>query len=196
LAVTANSVGEVTVANINNVDYSNIQSSSDYQIASEKYNSFLLLSSSVSKNYIGSPVVNLAGDVVGIISQTQTGTQAVPTSQFNQLISNVLKTNSVKRPYLGVTYIDLAKVVGLDAAVTQSQTRGALVYQTPVKASPAGQAGILKNDIITKVNDQAVDQDNSLTDLVQRYQVGNKITLEILRARKTIQVEAALSVLP
>ena len=51
-------------------------------------------------------------------------------------------------------------------------------------AFPAHKAGLHEHDIITKVNDHEMDAHDDLTDLLQNFKVGDKVTLTYLRGGK------------
>ncbi len=61
-----------------------------------------------------------------------------------------------------------------------------------VKDSPADKAGLQAEDIITEVNGVAIDQNNTLSSLIQNYQVGDQITLKILRNGKEMNIVVTL----
>lgn len=196
LTVVLNDLGEVVVTNVKNNNYIQAESGSDYVLSSEEYGEVILLSDNLSTAYLGSPVINLVGEVVGVISQAGEDTQVVPINQFRSIILDVLRNNFVKRSYLGIDYIDLAQVKGLDTDLSQNQSRGALVFSNPFRNSPAANADIEKNDIILSLNGQPVDEVNSLTDLVQQYQPGDSVEFEVLRDGQNLNVDVTLAILP
>lgn len=88
---------------------------------------------------------------------------------------------------LGVTFQTI------DAQVAQannlSVTEGALITEV-ADSSPAADAGLLVNDVITAVNNEAVDEEHTLRDRLIAYEPGDTITLSVLRdgASQDIQV--------
>jgi len=62
--------------------------------------------------------------------------------------------------------------------------------------SPAEKAGIKAEDIILEFNGVKVDEDNSLGNLIQRYNIGDTITLKILRGDKTLDISVNLTERP
>jgi len=199
LAITLNNLGEAIVVNIKNTDYANITSGDNFVTSSEEYSKSILLSGVLDDTYLGSPLINLGGEVIGIIkeiSQDEKSVTAVPINQFRPIILDVLRDSIVKRPFLGVSYIDLAWAFGLDENLTQGLNRGALVYQNPKSGTPAAEAGLQENDIISSVDGQQIDKSSSLTELIQQYQPGDEIDLEIVRAGKTIIKTVTLVILP
>lgn len=198
LIIVLNDLGEAVVANVKNTAYQPATVGVDFVVSSEEYNKSILLTDSLNETYLGSPVLNLGGEVVGVIkavNQTSEIVTAVPINQFRSIVLDVLRSSLVKRSFLGVSYLDLAWVVGLDSSLTQGLKRGALVYQNPKRNSPAADASIQANDIIVSIDGQLIDKNNSLTDLIQQYQPGDKVILEFLRAGQTINRNVTLVIL-
>jgi len=78
-----------------------------------------------------------------------------------------------------------------------SVKRGALIRggqdgPAVLVGSPAEKAGIMEEDIVLGVNGIKVDENNSLSELIQKYLVGDKISLKILRAGKEMWVSTTL----
>lgn len=159
----------------------------------------------INEGNSGGPLVNLNGQVIGINTAIAGNAQnigfSIPLNDVKGLISSVLKTGKVTRPYLGVHYVivtnDIAKQYDLNA------TNGAYIVPalnandvTVVPDSPADKAGLKERDVITKVDGQAIDQTHSLTNLLGQHQPGEKVTLTVVRDNKTQTVEATLGETP
>jgi len=197
LAIALNFLKEVAVTNIKNPGYQSGNKPQDFILSSEKYPDLILLENNLADSYLGAPLLNLVGEVTGVVSEISSDNKvitAVPISQFRPIILSILRDNLIKRPYLGINYINLAKAVGIDSTITGKL--GALVYQNSVKLSPAAAADLKSGDIIVAVEGQTVNADNNLTALVQQYQPGDELTFEIIRDKKTIEKKIILSVQP
>ncbi|NUM25094.1 MAG: serine protease [Candidatus Buchananbacteria bacterium] len=195
LGVVTNVLGEVTVVNVKDNDYRQLSTPQEYVFSSERYDYSLLISKGLDSNYLGSPVVNLGGEVIGIVYEIRDDGQAlaVPINQFKSIILDVLRSNTVNRPLLGVMYVDLSKVVGLNVANGKDLSRGALIYQSPNRNTPAFSAGFKEGDIILSIDGQLVDENSNLTELIQQYQVGDEVSIEYLRSGVTATVDVVLS---
>ncbi len=189
---------QTVVGTVQSLDQRVLQTASDFVVSSESYDQLLRVVGDFSEQFVGSPVANLGGEVIGIVAVVAgDGSYAdvVPLNQFRSVVLDVLRSNIVKRPFLGVRYLDLSRVVGLNTDTVQGQTQGALVFERPASTTPAAELDLHVNDIITSVDGQPVDTDSSLTELVQQYRPGDEITFDILRDGQTLQRSTILSIL-
>jgi len=62
--------------------------------------------------------------------------------------------------------------------------------------SPAAKAGLQTDDIILEVDGRKIDKNNTLGSLIQRYSIGDTITLKILRGGDTLTVKVTLEERP
>lgn len=149
----------------------------------------------------GGPLVNMAGQVVGINTAIAGDAQgigfAINIDSVKTALESVLRTGKIIRPWLGVRYMSLNKEIARSAQLPVDQ--GALVYRGPnptdlpvVPGSPADKAGIQENDIITKVNGQALDENTSLVSLLQKYKPGDSIELTIMRKGQETKLKVTL----
>jgi membrane-associated protease RseP (regulator of RpoE activity) len=80
-------------------------------------------------------------------------------------------------PYLGVQFEMITPA--LQATEGLTGTTGAII-RSVVSGSPADQAGLKTGEVITAVDGQPVDANNSLLDRVQAHQPGDEITLTVV----------------
>lgn len=149
----------------------------------------------------GGPLINISGEVIGINTaidyQGQTIGFAIPVDFIRPAIDSVIKEGKIVRPFLGVRYVPITKEF---ASLNNLQVdKGVLIYSADKKyssviyGSPAAKAGIKQNDIIIKMNNEEIDQNHSLSTLLQKYKPGDKITLTVLSDGKEKNVEVKLS---
>ena len=160
----------------------------------------------INEGNSGGPLVNLNGQVIGMNTATASSAQnigfAIPVNDLVGLINQVLKTGKFEQPYIGVRYIpltpDVASTYGL------SVTSGAFIAPSSdtindpsvVAGSPAAQAGLQERDVITEVNGTNIDQNHSLTSLLDKYVPGNTVTLTIVRGSDTQHIDVVLGTQP
>lgn len=135
----------------------------------------------------GSMLLNRYGELIGIfVRNGAVESYAVPLRSFAEQISVILRDKTPVRPYLGVTYLDLARVA-LPGGNRERLNRGALLVAPDAKTpavrrnSPAAAAGLRAGDVILAVGDEEVTANRSLADLIAEYAVGTEITLTVQR---------------
>lgn len=159
----------------------------------------------INEGNSGGPLVNLNGQVIGINTAIAGNAQnigfAIPIDDVTGLIKQIQKTGKLQRPYLGVRYValtpDVAKQYSIDI------TSGAFIPPTADSASssvlsgsPAEKAGLQSGDVITKIDDTKIDQNHSLTSIINRHDVGDQVSLTVVRDGKTLHLSATLEANP
>ena len=151
----------------------------------------------------GGPLLNLRGEVIAMNTAVASGAQnigfAIPINQAKRAIESVKKTGTIKTPYIGVRYL----LIDEDIAAKEklSMTEGAIVRGNSdgpavVKKSPADKAGIRAEDIIISVNGDKITATSSLSQLIQKYNVGDTVSLEVRRGDKTLTIKITLEERP
>jgi serine protease Do len=152
----------------------------------------------------GGPLVNIEGEVIGINTAVAGGADnigfAIPINSVKSLISSVLKKGVVEQPFLGVRYISLTDEVAAELGINIK--RGAYVLPSDTSGpsvipdSPAAKAGLQERDIITKVDGIKIDDKNSLSSALARFQVGDSVRLTVIRQGHTMTFDATLTAAP
>lgn len=173
---------QLLLSHISKIGYS-FPTEKDLILNSDILKKRIYFSDQLGSDFEGSLVVNFKGEVIGVIS----GNSAIPVDYFSNVISGVLKNQKVVRASLAVDYLDLSQVNNLiDIA-----DKGAYVISDPIKGS-AGFEILKKGDIIKKVNDDELNAFQGLADLLNKYNMGDKIELLISRAGKDTSLTVAL----
>ena len=145
----------------------------------------------------GGPLVNMAGQVIGIntaiVADANNIGFSIPINSTKGLIEGLLKTGEVKRAFLGVNFINITPSVAKELKL--SVTEGAYVFgdNSVSPNSPAAKAGIEKGDIITKINDNQIGRSQGLSTIIGMYRPNTKVTITILRDGKTITKDVTLT---
>lgn len=173
--------------------------------SSENLDDLFQTDAAINEGNSGGPLVNMNGQVIGINTAIAGDAQnigfAIPINDVKGLIGQVLKTGKFSRPYLGVRYIpltaDVAQQYGLSVSSGAYIAPAVDASQPSVASgSPADQAGVREGDIITKVDDTKIDQNHSLTSLLDQHQPDDKVTLTLIRAGKAITKDVTLGTAP
>lgn len=143
----------------------------------------------------GGPLLNSAGQVVGVNVATTEGAQnigfAIPINSVKGVVDEFLQKGSVSRPFLGIRYRFISK----DVAILNEVPQGAYIQEV-IEDGPAEKAGVEEGDIIIKINGGNVDSENKVGDIVSKANIGQKVDLEVWRDGKTIKITATLENLP
>ena len=182
-----------------------VQASDSDGSSSESLEDLFQTDAAINEGNSGGPLVNLDGEVIGINTAIAGDAQsigfAIPIDDVSGLIQSVEQTGKLERPYLGVLYIpitaDVASQYNLSVSSGAYVAPASITGQASVvSGGPADKAGIKEGDIITKVDGDSVDQNQSLTAILDKHSVGDKVTLTIIRAGKTITASVTLGAAP
>lgn len=130
----------------------------------------------------GGPLINTKGEVIGINSLKIDSAEgigfAVPINIIKPIIEKFDKTGKFEEPTIGISGYDKNVIPYLDKDI--SITSGVYV-ENIVKGSPAEQKGILKGDIILKIDDKEINTMNELKEYVYSKYPGDEVNLSIKR---------------
>lgn len=161
------------------------------------YDEFLQTDASINPGNSGGPLIDLAGEAVGVNSAifTRTGASmgigfAIPVNIVKAELPQLQASGKVRRGWLGV-YIqpvsdDAAGAAGLDIP------HGAMVSEV-IDNSPAKSAGLRHGDIITAFDGRPIDDAQELPLMVGSMPVGSSATLTVVRGRVTRQMAIVLT---
>jgi len=155
----------------------------------------------INQGNSGGPLVNLNGEVVGINTAIIYGAQnigfAIPVNWAKADVADLREFGRIVRPYIGLRYLNLDREiqekhelpVDYGALVIKDHMPGS---EAVVKGSPAAKAGIKENDIILAINGEKLSDKHEIADSVEEHEVGDTLTLEILRNKKKKKVKLIL----
>lgn len=130
----------------------------------QSLDAFIQTDAAISFGNSGGPLINSAGQVVGmttaISSQASSIGFAIPINQIVAILPQLRDRGRVARGYAGIMLT--ASTPGLNAALRLGTDRGALVQEVP-EGTPAFRAGLRPYDVITAIDGRAVADDQALT---------------------------------
>jgi serine protease Do len=166
-------------------------------MAGQQYVRFIQTDVAINQGNSGGPLLNTAGEVVGINSQifSMSGgymgiSFAIPIDLAVSAADQIKKSGRVSRSMLGVRMqpIDETQAKGLKLPSTD----GALVADVEA-GSGSAKAGIQPGDFITAFNGQKIHSYEELPPLVGPTPAGTTVTLSLIRDGKPRDVKVTLS---
>jgi serine protease Do len=157
---------------------------------------FIQTDVAVNPGNSGGPLFNTRGEVVGINSQiySQTGgyqglSFAIPIEVANKIKNQIVSTGKVVHAKLGVEVQEVNQ--GFADSFNLATPEGALIANVE-HGGPADKAGLKAGDVIRSVNGQKIVSSVDLPSMVGLSTPGEKITLDIWRQGKPVQITATL----
>jgi serine protease Do len=177
-----------------------IISAKDRRAMNDSQVEFFQTDTAINPGNSGGPLVNIRGEVIGINSAIYSesgGNQgigfAIPSNVVKAAMSSIISKGRVIRGYLGVGIQAVTKEIAEQFKL--DSVRGALVTDvTP--GSPAEKAGIIRGDVIRKVNDYDVKDTISLVNRIAEADVGSSLKIDIVRDGEPKSVTALVAEQP
>ncbi len=138
--------------------------------------------SAVNPGSSGGALVNMYGQVVGIVSSKLAGVQydtvgfAVPSTTVKRVVEQLIEHGKViDRAKLGITYTEYTS---LHAIVGNTENVGLLIASVSKECDLFGEAEA--GDLITHINDIEITKDDIVLDLIENSKAGDTVVLTIL----------------
>ncbi|MFY9462584.1 MAG: trypsin-like peptidase domain-containing protein, partial [Candidatus Sungiibacteriota bacterium] len=166
---------------------------------SETLQELIQTDAAINPGNSGGPLLNIDGEVIGINTAIAAGAEnigfALPINSAKRDVASVKVHGKILYPFLGVRYVLITKEMAdkeklardYGARIMKSDTESAVAA-----GSPADKAGLKDGDIILKINGDRIDPSHTLASLIQKYQVGDEITLKVFREGKELDVKVKL----
>jgi len=162
-----------------------IISAKDRRAMNDSQVEFFQTDTAINPGNSGGPLVNIRGEVIGIntaIYSESGGNQgigfAIPSNVVRSAMNSIISKGRVIRGYLGVGIQTVTKDIAEQFKLNSA--RGALVTDvTP--GSPAEKAGIIRGDVIRKVNGYEVKDTVSLVNRIAESDIGSNLTIDLVR---------------
>jgi serine protease Do len=165
--------------------------------AGHQFQRFVQTDAAINPGNSGGPLVDLAGEVIGINTAIITGSRgyegvgfALPSSTAISVYNQIISQGRVTRGSIGVSF---REDQGTNAITLKSL--GApygVVIMGVEPGSPAEKAGLKGGDVITAVNGKPVKTGNDLVNPIAQAQIGSKVKLDYVRDRAQKETNAVV----
>lgn len=154
----------------------------------------------INQGNSGGPLVNALGQVIGINTAIVRGSGmggpvaeglgfAIPSNVVEEVTQQLIEHGHVRRPYLGVEWVPITPRVA--SAYNLPVQFGAYV-QDVQPGSPADTGGLQQGDILTTIDDQAIDEDNNLVTILMRFDPGESVQITVVREQEEVTLNVTL----
>ena len=130
----------------------------------------------------GGALVNSQGQVIGINTLKLEGTGiegmgfAIPINSTEDITSQLIQYSKVKRPYIGITGMDL------DEETAKANNLVVGVYVKAIDDFSAGEkAGLRIGDVIIEADGQKITTMDELNEIKNSHQIGDQMTVKVNR---------------
>jgi serine protease Do len=157
-----------------------------------RFSDFLQTDASINPGNSGGPLVNLAGEVIGINTAIVRGASgigfAIPADRAQRVVDDLLRFGELQPIWTGLRLEtldpELARRGGL------SVTRGALVVRV-LDESPAARAGVREEDVVVAVDGRAVLAREDVSTAFYSVSPATPVLLELRRGNQTLRLAVA-----
>ncbi len=161
---------------------------SQLQTNSSQFQRFLQTDAAINPGNSGGPLVDMAGQVIGINTAIMTGSRsmgnegvgfALPSNVAIDVYNQLVTHGHVTRGAIGISFRE-GESTNPIALHSLGADYGVMIGAVD-KDGPAAKAGLKAEDVITKVNGKPVKTGNDLVDPITRTPVGGKVELTYVR---------------
>ncbi len=148
----------------------------------------------------GGPLLNLAGEVIGVNAQIRSATRsnsgvgfAIPSNVVRLIAPSLIEEGRYRWPYLGIGGDDVSlQIAALENLDSQS---GAFIASIEPRG-PADAAGLRGGDVVLAANREPINNFNELLEIIAFSQPGDLLDLTILRNGREREVGVELGARP
>ncbi|HKQ86885.1 MAG TPA: trypsin-like peptidase domain-containing protein [Candidatus Acidoferrales bacterium] len=154
-----------------------------------QFQRFIQTDAAINPGNSGGPLVNMAGEVIGINTAIYTGSHgfegvglSMPSNVAIGIYNQLVTTGKVTRGAIGITFDD--RVSQNPVTMKELGAPYGIVVEATDPDSPAQKAGLQPEDVITSVNGQAVHNGYELVSPIAATPIGETVQLHIIRNKQ------------
>ena len=150
---------------------------------------FIQTDAAINPGNSGGPLVNMAGEVVGVNSMAAPNGSigfAIPANMVKLLVPQLASKGRVDWGWLGVS---ISEVTDEDVGRLKLPGARGVLIRSVVPGEPAEKGGIKANDVITAIDGTELGTPRDLQRIVSSSPVGKRIRVQVLRDGKPNEIE-------
>jgi serine protease Do len=153
---------------------------------------FIQTDAAINPGNSGGPLVNMAGEVIGVNSMAARNGSigfAIPSNLVAMLVPQLASKGKVEWGWLGVS---ITEITDEDAVRLKLPEPKGVLIRAVRPGDPADQGGIKADDVITAMDGTRLDGPRDLQRIVASSPVGKRIRVALLRAGQPTEVEVTI----
>ena len=165
-----------------------LESSNGYQMEN-----LIQTDTAINQGNSGGPLVNLAGEVIGINVMIVRGSSyssataeglgfAIPSNTAKLISEQIIEKGSFSRPVLGIRWTEITSRM---ARAYQLPTDSGVYIMEISRGGPADLAGLQVDDIIVRIGDYTIAENGSFYNCLFKYSPGDTVEVEVYRGSTT-----------
>lgn len=161
------------------------------------YGDLIQTDAAINQGNSGGPLVNLAGEVIGIntlIFSPSGGNVgigfAIPINRGKMILNDLISGKEIKHGWLGLWLQDMDRDMLKQFGMAEDKS-GALVFKVE-EGSPAEKSGFLSGDIIVEIQGEPCRDSNDVTRIISGTKPGQTIECKIFRKKQIQTIKAAI----
>lgn len=165
-----------------------------------QYSDLIQTDAAINPGNSGGPLCNVRGEVIGINTAIYAPTGvfsgvgfAIPINNAKAILDDLITKGKVVRGWLGIEIIPVNKAIAKHFNI--SGEKGVLINKV-LSNSPAEKSGLLRGDIILKINDKKISDIRKLQAMVVKFGPNKKIKIQVLRDNKKINLSLITGEMP
>ncbi len=133
----------------------------------------------------GGPLLNNNGEVIGINTLIRSGpgaglSFAIPINKAKKIANDLIRTGKVIHPMIGISLLN-------EFNLENNKTNVKVGYVVP--RSPAEKSGILKNDLILKINQKIINRSSDVVNAINANGIKKNIKILVKRKNRLINIQ-------
>jgi len=150
----------------------------------------------------GGPLLDSAGRLIGVNTAiySPSGASAgigfaIPVDTVNRIVPELIRSGKVTRPGMGIQVAEdqIAERLGVTGVLVVDVTQGSAAAKAGLRPTRRESSGRIRlGDVITAIDGKKIESPNDLFLILEKYRVGDSISVSLLREGKAVQVKVTL----
>jgi len=159
---------------------------------------FIQTDAAINPGNSGGPLLNLEGQVIGVNTAMQANAQnigfSIPIDVAKSVADDLISHKSIVRPWIGIQMGVLDETTAKSLGIT-GDPKGVLIAGV-LDGSPAQGAGLIRGDVILKIDGKDMASREAVRDYVRGHKVADTLNFFVLRNNSPMAVAVNIGKLP